>query len=57
MDFTLMLITFINPVNYISQLLILLTACIVMAFGGLLEIKTEVVYPGDGIIVSLSESS
>ncbi|MBR0472113.1 MAG: hypothetical protein IJI98_05395 [Methanosphaera sp.] len=55
-DFTLMLVNPINPTDYISQLLLLLTSCIVMAFGVLLEIKTEVVYlPGDGIIVAISE--
>ncbi len=51
-----MLVNFLNPVGYVSQLLLLLTSCIVMAFGVLLEIKTEVVYlPGDGIIVAISE--
>lgn len=55
-DFTLMLVNFLNPVGYVSQLLLLLVSCIVMAFGVLLEIKTEVVYlPGDGIIVAISE--
>ncbi|WP_323735757.1 DUF6198 family protein [Methanosphaera sp. ISO3-F5] len=57
-DFTLMLVSPINPTDYISQLLLLPTNCIVMAFGVLLEIKTEVVYlPGDGIIVAISEVS
>ena len=54
--FYIMLVSPINPTDYISQLLLLLTSCIVMAFGVLLEIKTEVVYlPGDGIIVAISE--
>ncbi len=56
MDFTLMLINFINPANYLSQIAVLLASCIVMAFGVLLEIKTEVVYlPGDGFIVAIAE--
>lgn len=56
MDFTLMLIGFINPADYISQIAVLLASCIVMAFGVLLEIKTEVVYlPGDGFIVAIAE--
>ena len=56
MDFTLMLITFINPTDYLSQIAVLLASCIVMAFGVLLEIKTEVVYlPGDGFIVAIAE--
>lgn len=51
-----MLVSFLNPVDYISQLLPLLLSCIVMAFGILLEIKTEIVYlPGDGIIVAVSK--
>lgn len=55
-DFTLMLIGFVNPLNYVSQVLVLLASCIVMAFGVMLEIKTEVVYlPGDGFIVAIAE--
>ena len=50
-DFTLILVSFINPVDYISQFIVLLLSCVVMAFGVLLEIKTEVVFlPGDGFI-------
>jgi len=55
-DFTLMLINFLNPSDYISQLIVLFLSCFVMAFGVLLEIKTEVVYlPGDGFIVAISK--
>ena len=55
-DFTLMLISFISPTNYFSQFALLLISCVVMAFGVLLEIKTEVVYiPGDGFIVAISK--
>ena len=55
-DFSLMLVNSINPVNYISQLLLLLLSCLVVAFGVLLEIQTEVVYlPADGVIVAISE--
>jgi len=55
-DFTLMLISFINPTSYFSQFALLLISCAVMAFGVLLEIKTEVVYiPGDGFIVAISK--
>lgn len=56
MDFTLMMVGFVNPSDYVSQVLVLLVSCIVMAFGVLLEIKTEVVYlPGDGFIVAIAE--
>ncbi len=55
-DFSLMLVNFINPSNYISQLLLLLISCVVIAFGVLLEIQTEVVYlPADGIIVAIAK--
>ncbi|WP_407377429.1 YczE/YyaS/YitT family protein [Methanobrevibacter sp.] len=55
-DFTLMLINFLNPSDYPSQFALLLASCIVMAFGVLLEIKTEVVFlPGDGFIVAVSK--
>ncbi|WP_458453386.1 hypothetical protein [Methanobrevibacter sp.] len=56
MDFTLILVGFINPTDYISQILVLLASCFVMAFGVLLEIKTEVVYlHGDGFIIAIAE--
>ena len=55
-DFTLMLVNFINPVGYINQFLLLLFSCLVVAFGVLLEIQTEVVYlPADGVIVAISQ--
>lgn len=55
-DLTLVLIDFINPTSYISQLTILLISCVVMAFGVLLEIKTEIVYlSGDGFIVAIAK--
>ena len=37
-------------------MLLLLTSCVVVAFGVLLEIQTEVVYlPADGVIVAISK--
>lgn len=55
-DFSLMLINFINPVGYVNQMLLLLISCVVVAFGVLLEIKTEIVYlPADGVIVAISK--
>lgn len=54
-DIALMLVSFLNPQNYLSQIVVLLISCIVVAFGVLLEIKTEVVYlPPDGLIVAIS---
>ena len=52
----MMLISFLNPTTYFSQLALLLISCFVMAFGVLLEVKTEVVYiPGDGFIVAVAK--
>lgn len=57
-DFSLMLVNFINPVGYVNQMLLLLISCVVVAFGVLLEIKTEIVYlPADGVIVAISKVS
>lgn len=54
-DFSLMLVNFINPVGYFSQMALLLISCVVVAFGVLLEIQTEIVYlPADGVIVAIS---
>ena len=55
-DFSMMLVTFLNPTNYLSQFATLLLSCVVVAFGVLLEVQTEVVYlPPDGIIVAISK--
>lgn len=54
-DFSMMLVNFINPTGYINQMLLLLFSCVVVAFGVLLEIQTEIVYlPADGVIVAIS---
>jgi uncharacterized membrane protein YczE len=55
-DFSLMLVGFINPVGYLNQMALLLFSCVVVAFGVLLEIQTEIVYlPADGVIVAISK--
>ena len=49
-DFSMML------VDYLSQFATLLLSCVVVAFGVMLEVQTEVVYlPPDGIIVAISK--
>ena len=51
-----MLVSFLNPANYFEQFALLLVSCVVVAFGVLLEVQTEVVYlPPDGIIVAISK--
>ena len=55
-DFSMMLVNFINPVGYVNQMVLLLISCVVVAFGVLLEIQTEIVYlPADGVIVAISK--
>lgn len=55
-DFSLMLVGFINPVGYANQMILLLFSCVVVAFGVLLEIQTEIVYlPADGVIVAIAQ--
>ena len=54
-DFSVMLVGFLNPQDYLSQMFLLLISCVVVAFGVLFEIQTEVVYlPADGLIVAIS---
>ena len=54
-DVTMMMVNFLNPQDYLSQMALLLVSCVVVAFGVLLEIKTEIVYlPPDGLIVAIS---
>lgn len=55
-DFSLMLVNSVNPVGYVNQMTLLLFSCVVVAFGVLLEIQTEIVYlPADGVIVAISK--
>lgn len=55
-DFSLLLVNFVNPVGYLNQMALLLVSCVVVAFGVLLEIQTEIVYlPADGVIVAISK--
>ena len=55
-DFSMMLVGFINPVGFLNQMMLLLISCVVVAFGVLLEIQTEIVYlPADGVIVAISK--
>ena len=56
LDFSMMLVSFLNPADYLSQFATLLLSCVVVAFGVMLEVQTEVVYlPPDGIIVAISK--
>ena len=57
MDFSLFLVDFLNLTDYLSQITILLLSCVVIAFGVLLEVKTELVFlPADGFIVAFAKA-
>ena len=54
-DFNLVLIDFINPTNYISQWILLIISCLVLAFGLVIEVKSDItMLPGDGSVVDIS---
>ena len=55
-DFNLSLIDFINPTNYISQWILLIISCLVLAFGLVIEVKSDItMLPGDGSVVAIGE--
>ena len=55
-DFTLSLINFLNPSDYISQWLFCILSCFVLAFGLLIEVKSDItMLPGDGAVVAIAE--
>ena len=56
-DFTLYLISGINPTTYLEQLLILLISCAFIALGVFLFVKANITYiPGDGLLVVISQT-
>ena len=55
-DFNLSVITFINPSDYISQWILLIVSCFVLAFGLVIEVKSDItMLPGDGSVVAIGE--
>ena len=47
-DFNLVLIDFINPTNYIIQWILLIISCLVLAFGLVIEVKSDItMLPGE----------
>lgn len=56
-DFTLYLISGINPTTYLGQLLVLLISCAFIALGIFLFVKANITYiPGDGLLVVISKT-
>lgn len=55
-DFNLLLIDFIHPSNYISQWILIIIGCFVLAFGLTIEVKSDLtMLPGDGAVVAIAE--
>lgn len=55
-DFNLLLIDFIHPSNYISQWILIIIGCLVLAFGLTIEVKSDLtMLPGDGAVVAIAE--
>ena len=55
-DFNLSVIAFINPTDYISQWILLIISCFVLAFGLVIEVKSDItMLPGDGSVVAIGE--
>ena len=55
-DFNLSLIDFINPTNYMGQWILLIISCLVLAFGLVIEVKSDItMLPGDGSVVAIGE--
>ncbi len=56
-DFTLFLISGINPTTYFGQLVTLLSSCSLIALGVFLLVKANITYiPGDGLLVVITKT-
>lgn len=57
-DLSNVLLSFIQPQNYFSQILMLIIGCLIMAFGVFLQLEAKVVYnPAEGIVAVISENT
>ena len=57
-DFNLWLLGFLNPADYISQWILCIISCFVLAFGLTIEVKSDItMLPGDGAVVAIAEVS
>ena len=55
-DFTLGLLSFINLTDYISQWILCIVSCFVLAFGLTIEVKSNLtMLPGDGAVLAIAE--
>ena len=55
-DFNLSCLDFINLTDYLSQWILLIISCLVLAFGLVIEVKSDItMLPGDGAVVAIGE--
>lgn len=55
-DFNLFFMDFIKPSDYLSQWVLLIISCFVLAFGLVIEVKSDItMLPGDGAVVAIGE--
>lgn len=55
-DFNLLVFDFIKPPDYLSQWILLIISCLVLAFGLVIEVKSDItMLPGDGAVVAIGE--
>ena len=56
-DFMVWAISFLSPVSYLAKWVVCLSSCLVLAFGILIEIKSDItMLPGDAAISVLSDA-
>ena len=55
-DFNLSILGFISPTDYLIQWILLIVSCFVLAFGLVIEVKSDItMLPGDGAVVAIGE--
>ena len=55
-DLNLWIISSLNPADYLSQWLVCILSCFVLAFGLTIEVKSDLtVLPGDGCVLAIAE--
>ena len=55
-DFNLLIFDFINPLDYISQWILCIISCLILAFGLTIEVKSDItMLPGDGAVLAIAD--
>lgn len=56
-DFTMHLISWLEPAHYLVQAFVCLLGCVVLAFGVFLEVKAKLTYlPGEGLAMAITKT-